>query len=54
MREALTMKFAWKTKMVKIQAQTRSVCCLWSECVWGGVRVEKGVSVCRLGKVADN
>lgn len=52
MREALTMKFAWKTKMVKIQAQTRSVCCLWSE--WGGVRVEKGVSVCRLGKVADN
>lgn len=50
MREALTMKFAWKTKMVKIQAQTRSVCCLWS----GGVRVEKGVSVCRLGKVADN
>lgn len=51
MREALTMKFAWKTKMVKIQAQTRSVCCLWSE---GGVRMEKGVSVCRLGKVADN
>lgn len=48
MREALTMKFAWKTKMVKIQAQTRSVCCLWSE--WGGLEWKRGWVFVGLGK----